>query len=240
VNATVASSKTGDLVNTATVSSAVSDPGVYANSATDTDTQSSVADLGITKTDGSATYTPGTGLTYTIVATNHGPSDVYDATVSDSFAAALGTPSWNATGTAGTSGFAASGTGDISDSGITIPAGGSVTWIVNATVASSKTGDLVNTATVSSAVSDPGVYANSATDTDTQSSVADLGITKTDGSATYTPGTGLTYTIVRDEPRSLRRLRRDRVRFFRRGARHPELERHRHRRHLRVRRLRHR
>src|SRR5207244_4057117 len=185
VTATVSSSRTGNLVNTATVSSAVSDPGVFPNSATDTDTQSSSADLGITKTDGSPTYTPGAGLTYTIVATNHGPSNVTDATVSDSFDAALGTPSWSAAGTAGTSGFDALGTGNISDSGITIPSGGSVTYTVTATVSSSRTGNLVNTATVSSAVSDPGVFPNSATDTDTQSSSADLGITKTDGSPTY-------------------------------------------------------
>ena len=105
----VSSSKTGVLVNTATVSSLVSDPDSTNNSATDTDTQASAADLQITKTDGSPTYTPGVGLTYTITATNVGPSDVTDATVADTFALALGTPSWTATGTAGTSGFEATG-----------------------------------------------------------------------------------------------------------------------------------
>src|SRR5205823_1908816 len=156
----------------------------------------SSADLGITKTDGSATYTPGAGLTYTIVATNHGPSNVTDATVSDSFDAALGTPSWTAVGTAGTSGFDALGTGNISDSGITIPSGGTVTYTVNATVSSSKTGNLVNTATVSSSVTDPGVFPNSATDTDTQASSANLAVSKTDGVATYTPRGSTTYTIT--------------------------------------------
>ena len=193
----VSSAKTGDLVNTATISSDVADPDPTNNTATDTDTQSSRADLRITKTDGSPTYTPGVGLTYTIVATNGGPSDVFDATVVDTFAAALGTPGWSATGTAGTSGFAASGTGNINDSGITIPAGGSVTWtVVVSAVSSAKTGDLVNTATISSDVADPDPTNNTATDTDTQSSRADLRITKTDGSPTYTPGVGLTYTIV--------------------------------------------
>src|SRR5207244_2320984 len=141
-------------------------------------------------------YTPGTGLTYTIVATNNGPSDVYDATVADSFAAALGTPSWTASGTAGTSGFDASGTGNISDGGITIPAGGSVTYVVTATVASSKTGDLTNTATVSSAVADPTPANNSATDTDTPLFVSDLSVTKTDGVTSVDAGTSTTYTIV--------------------------------------------
>src|SRR5436309_1715065 len=178
---------TGSVTNTASVSSATTDPDGTNNSRSDTDTVNERADLQISKTDGSLTYTPGTGLTYTIVATNNGPSDVYDATVADSFAAALGTPSWSATGTTGTSGFDASGTGDIADGGITIPAGGSVTYTVSATVASSKTGDLANTATVSSAVADPTPANNSATDTDTQSSRADLAISKTDGSLTYNP-----------------------------------------------------
>src|SRR5207244_3576113 len=165
------------------------DPGVFPNSATDTDTQSSSADLGITKTDGSPTYTPGAGLTYTIVATNHGPSNVTDATVSDSFDAALGTPSWTAIGTAGTSGFDALGTGNISDSGITIPSGGSVTYTVNATVSSSKTGNLVNTATVSSSVTDPGVFPNSATDTAPATAAATNNVNHT---TTTTASSGVT------------------------------------------------
>src|SRR5207248_1252897 len=177
----VSAAKTGNLVNTATVSSAVTDPTAANNTATDTDTQASVADLTITKTDNSATYTPGVGLTYTIVASNNGPSNVTDATVVDSFDAALGTPSWTATGSAGASGFDATGTGNIIDTGITIPSGGSVTYVVAVSaVSAAKTGSLVNTATVSSAVTDPTVANNTATDTVTQASVADLTITKTD------------------------------------------------------------
>jgi hypothetical protein len=44
------------------------------NSATDTDTLTPSADLGITKTDGVTTATPGGSVTYTIVASNAGPS----------------------------------------------------------------------------------------------------------------------------------------------------------------------
>src|SRR5438128_543555 len=106
----------------------MTDPGVFPNSATDTDTQSSSADLGITTTDGSLTYTPRAVLTYTLVATNHGPSNVTDATVSDSFYASLRTPS--STLFPYTTLFRSDtlGTGNISDSGITIPSGGSVTY----------------------------------------------------------------------------------------------------------------
>ena len=165
--------------------------------ATDIDTPILDADLSITKTDGQATYTPGVGLTYTIVATNNGPSDVTDATVTDTFDAALGTVSWTASGTAGTSGFDAGPLAtDINDTGITIPAGGSVTYtVVVAAVASDKTGNLVNTATVASAAdTTPGN--NTATDIDTPILDGDLSITKTDGVTTAIPGQTLTYTIV--------------------------------------------
>jgi hypothetical protein len=67
--------QTGNLVNTATVSSARDRPRPATTAPTDTDTQASVANLGITKTDGSPTYTPGAHLTYTIVVTNAGPSN---------------------------------------------------------------------------------------------------------------------------------------------------------------------
>jgi uncharacterized repeat protein (TIGR01451 family) len=193
VTVQISPSATGNLVNTATISG----PNNISGSATDTDTLTQTADLSITKTDESPTYTPGVGLTYTIVAHNAGPSNVTDATVTDTFDAALGTPNWTATGTIGTSGFDASGTGNISDSGITIPANGSVTYTVVVTaVSASKTGNLVNTATVSTAATDPITTNNSATDTDTQASRADLQVTKTDNAGTYTPGTNVVYTVV--------------------------------------------
>ena len=48
----------------------------------------------------------------------------------------------------------ASGSGDISDT-VDIPAGESVTYSVNATIDPAATGDLINTASVSTSVSDP-------------------------------------------------------------------------------------
>ena len=191
--------KTGDLINTATVQppAGVTDPNLENNTSTDIDTPVIIADLAITKTDGSATYTPGLGLTYTIVASNLGPSNVVGATVADTFDAALGTPPWTATGTAGTV-FVGAGSGNLAQT-VSIPASGSITYTVTvAQVNPAKTGDLLNTATVQppTGVIDPNLANNTATDTDTPRLVSDLAITKTDGSATYTPGLGLTYTIV--------------------------------------------
>jgi hypothetical protein len=83
VSGTVASTATGNLVNTATVTApaGTTDPTAGNNTATDTDTANPQADLQITKTDGSGTYTAGSPITYTIVVSNAGPSSVTGATV---------------------------------------------------------------------------------------------------------------------------------------------------------------
>jgi uncharacterized repeat protein (TIGR01451 family) len=195
---TIPSSFTGNLVNTASVAppAGVTDPDNTNDSQTDTDTQNSVADLSITKTDGSATYTPGTTTTYTVVVTNNGPSNVTGATVTDNIPVGT-TWSYTALATGGATGFTASGTTNISDV-VNMPNGSTITYTVVVTIPSSFTGNLVNTASVAppAGVTDPDNTNDSQTDTDTQNSVADLSITKTDGSATYTPGTTTTYTVV--------------------------------------------
>ena len=138
------------------------------------------ADLAVTKTDGVSVATPGGFTTYTITASNAGPSDVVGAMVADAFAASL-TGTWTCVGAGGGT-CTASGSGNINDS-VNLPAGGSVTYTVSAVIASAATGTLSNTATVSApaGVSDPTPGNNSATDTDTLAPAADLAVTKTDG-----------------------------------------------------------
>jgi len=196
-SATISGSATGTLSNTATVSApgGVTDPTPGNNSATDTDTLSASADLAITKTDGVTTATPGGSVTYTITASNAGPSNAPGATVTDTFPASL-TATWTCVGAGGGT-CTASGSGNISDT-VNLPAGGSVTYTASASISSSATGTLSNTATVSApgGVTDPTPGNNSATDTDTLSASADLAITKTDGVTTVTPGGSVTYTIT--------------------------------------------
>ena len=142
---------------------------------------------------------PGTSITYTIVASNSGPSTATGASVTDPLALnpAITSDTWTATGTGGATGFSASGTGSITDSS-TIPAGGSVTYTVTAAIRSSATGTLSNTATASA--SDASTV--TATDTDTLSAQATLAITKTDNDGGLRPRvtagtrTSITYTIV--------------------------------------------
>jgi uncharacterized repeat protein (TIGR01451 family) len=191
----ISGSASGSIVNTATVEAGAGavDPNPANNSATDTDGVGTAADLAITKTDGVTNVTPGGSTTYTIVASNAGPSSASGVSVTDTFPAGL-TCTWTCGGAGGGT-CAAAGSGNIADV-IVLPAGGSATYTAICAIATSVSGTLVNTATVSSAVTDPDPANNSATDTDTADPSADLSITKTDGVTAIAPGGTLTYTIV--------------------------------------------
>jgi uncharacterized repeat protein (TIGR01451 family) len=155
-----------------------------------------VADLAISKTDGQATAVPGATVTYTIVASNAGPSAASGATVADTPPAAITGATWTCVGAGGGS-CTASGAGSISDP-VNLPPGGTVTYTLTGTIAASAAGSLSNTATVTApgGVSDPNAANNAATDTDVLAPQADLAITKSDGQAAAPPGAPVTYTIV--------------------------------------------
>jgi len=154
------------------------------------------ADLAITKTDGVATAVPGGSLTYTIVAANTGPDAAPGSLVTDTLPAALTGASWTCVGAGGGT-CTATGSGNIGDT-VNLPVGGSVTYTLTASVAPGATGTLTNMATVTTAggITDPNPANNSAIDVDTVAPAADLGITKTDGVVTASPGGSLTYTIA--------------------------------------------
>jgi uncharacterized repeat protein (TIGR01451 family) len=194
---TVSAAATGTLSNTATVTApgGVTDPTPGNNSATDIDGLGATADLSITKTDGVTTVTAGGSVTYTIMASNAGPSNATGATVADTFPASL-TCAWTCVGAGGGT-CTASGSGNINQS-VNLPSGGSVTYTASCTISGAATGTLSNTATVTApgGVTDPTPGNNSATDTDTLGASADLSITKTDGVTTATAGGSVTYTIV--------------------------------------------
>lgn len=197
VTAVVGSTVTGNLSTTATVSPppGLTDANPANNSATDVDTQMSQVDLSITNTDGKATYIPGTSNTYTVVATNTGLSTVTGAVVTYPLPAGI-TGTWTAVYAGGATGNA-SGTGNINET-VTIPPTGTVTYTVTANIPANFTSDVTTTATITApaGLTDPTPANNTATDTDTQSSSADLSVTNTDGKLSYTPGTTNTYSIV--------------------------------------------
>ena len=194
---TISGLATGTLSNTATVTApgGVTDPTPGNNSATDSDTINASADLAITKTDGVTSATAGGSTTYTITASNAGPSNATGATVADTFPAAL-TCTWTCVGAGGGT-CTASGSGNINNT-VNLPSGGSVTYTASCTISPSATGSLTNTATVTApgGVTDPTPGNNSATDVDALGASADLSVTKTDGVTTATPGGSVTYTIT--------------------------------------------
>ncbi len=198
ITGTVSPNATGTLTNTATVTppDGFTDPDLSNNSAVDADSLAP-HDLVITKSDNVDVGMPGRQVTYTITATNDGPSDVVSATVSDAFPASLTNVSYTSSATLGASGNTASGTGDINDT-VDLEMGSSITYTVTATIASDATGSISNTAQIVAhqGTVDPDTSNNSATDTDSLSAEVDLRITKTDNVSNVQPGQVLNYTIV--------------------------------------------
>ncbi|PYQ54601.1 MAG: hypothetical protein DMF53_29235, partial [Acidobacteria bacterium] len=193
----ISASASGTLSNTATVSGGgASDSNAANNSATDTDTLTPQADLAVTKTDGVTTATPGGSVTYTITASNAGPSDAPGSTVADTFPASL-TCTWTCVGAGGGT-CTASGSGNINGT-VNLPAGGSVTYTASCTISAAATGSLSNTATVTATgVTDPNPGNNSATDSDTVNAApgAVVSGTKTASAGPYTVGGTITYTVT--------------------------------------------
>ncbi len=172
--------------------SSVGDPNGGNNSALDSDTPAPSADLSITKTDGTTTYTPGGSTTYTITASNTaGPSNT-TATVTDNFPGVL-TCNWTCAG-AGGGLCTAAGAGSISDP-VTLPVGGSVTYTASCTISPAATGNLDNTASVLGAASDPNGGNDSALDSDTPVASSDIAITKSVNNPSPGISTNVIFTI---------------------------------------------
>ncbi len=200
--ANIAPGARGTLANTATVSAPFGtvDPNPNDNSASDFDTVLTPrVDLTISKSDGVTIAVPGQSVTYTLMASNAGPSDALAARVDDIFADSLSCL-WTCVGSGGgvcTPGQAA---GDIQDT-VDLPVAANVTYTAICDIDGAARGQLTNTATITAAADSlelrPGD--NSASDLDTQlAPQADLGILKSDGRFSATPGEPLTYEITVD------------------------------------------
>jgi uncharacterized repeat protein (TIGR01451 family) len=162
---------TGDIVNEASVTppEGVDDPDTGNNTAR-LSLSPSAADLAITKTNGTDTYTPGMTTAYRVTVTNNGPSDVQGAVVEDQLPPGITTANWTCgEATDGGTCGAASGTGGI-DTTVDLPAGASVTYRLTMHVPSTFVGPLTNIATVTAPadITDPDLDNNTDMDTDTE------------------------------------------------------------------------
>ncbi len=138
-------SANGTLVNTATVSAPGGvDTNAANNSSTDSDPIGLEADITVTKTASPTAAVPGELVVYTLAVTNAGPQSVSGASVTDSAlsSADYSSVSWSCVGQNGAvCGSPASGSGNINHSGnVNLPAGGTVTYTINVTIATNAVG----------------------------------------------------------------------------------------------------
>ncbi len=182
------------LSNTATAASPTTDPTPGNNSATETTSVATSADLSISKSDGVTSVTAGDGITYiyTITVHNSGPSDAAGVSVSDTFPSGFargavtptqGAPCVGAPSFTCALGPIASGANASISVAYTVP---------SSTIASPQ----VNSATVSATTTDNNTADNTATDSNTVATSADLSISKSDSVTSVTAGTSTTYTVT--------------------------------------------
>ena len=176
---------TGTYANTATISGSQTDPTPGNNTSTSTPVPVANADLAVIKTVSNSSPNVGENVTFTITASNNGPSAATGVIVNDALpsgytfvSASPSTGTWSAPNwTIGN-----------------LAIGGSATLAIVATVKSS--GNYANTATISGTQPDPVSGNNSSTVTPTPSAVADLAVVKTASTLTPTVGNNVTFTIV--------------------------------------------
>lgn len=188
------SSATGNIANTAVVETPtdVNDPDTSNNSSTATNTVVQSADLSITKTH-TGNFKAGSNGTFTITATNNGPSDAATATVTDTLPTGLTYVSATSTGTTCSN----AGQTVTCEVGPSMADGDAVVIDLVVAVDPAFTGSSVNnTVSIASATTDPNTANN--TDTDTvnfDQAQADLDATKT-LQGTITAGEDATYRFA--------------------------------------------
>jgi LPXTG-site transpeptidase (sortase) family protein len=190
----VTATSAGTFYNT-TSTLTTANGGTGAESNTATLTANDAADLSITKSDGRLAFVRSQTVVYNIVVTNNGPSDATGASVIDTLPSSLTNATWTCAADTGAS-CTASGSGNIDDTSVNIPANKKVTYTVTAIVDSGATTDIVNKAVVlpPAGLNDSNLDNNAATDTDQLNMLA---ITKSVDPTVYaTTGVTINYSYT--------------------------------------------
>ncbi|MCL2735226.1 MAG: hypothetical protein FWD75_01170 [Propionibacteriaceae bacterium] len=191
----------GTVTNTAQYIPTTVDPNAANNSATDTISLSREADVAVSVSPASPTVVPGQQQTYTVTATNNGPSDavgtvtVTDVVDSGSRAAMSLVSVTPGTGSPACSLQTAS---DVSCTVASLAAGASVSFTVVAQTSPSATAgaSISQTASVSSATTDPVTSNNTAKSTGVIGTAsADMRVSASVAPSPLVAGNSVTYTL---------------------------------------------
>jgi uncharacterized repeat protein (TIGR01451 family) len=159
-----------EIENTATIElpSGAIDTNLENNTATDKAQNIRMADLSITKDDGTPHAVQGRENEYEIIVSNTGPSSGMGVLINDRVPKGLSDVSWTCEASEGSSCSVASGKDDIAGVAINIRPNGKVTFLLSGTISKTQLADLINTATVTApkTLIDPDLKNNTATDRD--------------------------------------------------------------------------
>ncbi|MCD0468087.1 DUF11 domain-containing protein, partial [Flavobacterium sp. ENC] len=178
---------TGSYSNTAVITGLENDPTPGNNTDTETPTPVAQTNLSVVKTVNNTTPNVGDNVTFTITASNAGPSAATGVSVNDVLPS--GYTFVSATPSVGTFN---SGTGLWTVG--TLNNGANATLTVTVTV--NATGNYANTATITSTTSDPTPGNNTDTETPTPVAQSNLSVVKTVDNATPNVGDNVTFTIT--------------------------------------------
>ncbi|MBT8403842.1 MAG: DUF11 domain-containing protein, partial [Gemmatimonadetes bacterium] len=187
VNATIPATASGPATNRARVAATTADPTTANDRDAVTTTIATAADLSVAKT-GAAVDTAGTAISWTVQATNAGPSDAAGVVVSDTLPAGFTFVSATGGGTYSAPTNAVTWTvGTLAD-GASTPV-----YTVNATIPATASGPATNRARVAATTADPAAANDRDAVTTTIAAVADL-VAGASGPATAVPSTQITFT----------------------------------------------
>ncbi|MFN4083066.1 MAG: Ig-like domain-containing protein, partial [Bacteroidia bacterium] len=175
----------GTYANTATITGYQPDPNNTNNTSTSTPTPQPVTDLAVTKSASNMTPNVGSSITFTVTASNNGPSNATGVVVADAIPAGYTVSS--VTPSTGTWSAPNWTIGNLAN-------GGSATLTVVATVNAS--GPYTNTATITGNETDPNLANNSASVTPAPVPVTDLAVTKSASNMTPNVGSSITFTVT--------------------------------------------
>ncbi|SHN10746.1 gliding motility-associated C-terminal domain-containing protein, partial [Chitinophaga sp. CF418] len=204
VTVVVPASFVANLSNTAAVTTTSQDDDLTDNSSTTPAiSPAAIADIVTVKKlkDASqTTFVPGEDVVYVITVTNNGPSDAKTVNIKDDAPAGTTISAWTAAVTNGTVTLPnTSGTGNLNETIATFPDGAVVTYEVTVKTPASFSGNLSNTAVVTSGTTDPAQGNNNNTSASTtpapKADVAVVKQLKNAGQTTFSPGTAVVYTI---------------------------------------------